>query len=134
MKLCTKCNKLKELSDFSESKSEKGYKQYRCRECNKAYREGRKELIKDYQLKHRFGISLETYNEMLHKQNNSCKICKTTCKTGKMLAVDHNHQTGNIRGLLCAYCNRALGLLHDDIHLFEESIKYLKEERKYGSK
>ena len=132
MKLCTKCNKVKELSAFSESKSEKGYKQYRCRECNKEYREGRKELIKDYQLKHKFGISLEHYNELLNNQNNSCKICRTQCKTGRMLAVDHNHKTGNIRGLLCSCCNRALGLLQDDVHLLEESIKYLKEDSKYG--
>ena len=134
MKLCTKCNKTKEVTAFSESKSEKGYKQYRCKECNKEYREGRKEIIKNYQLKHRFGLSLENYKELLKNQNNSCKICKIPCRTGKMLAVDHNHKTGNIRGLLCAYCNRALGLLNDDTQLLEEAIKYLNEERKYGNK
>ena len=134
MKLCTKCNEVKELSAFSESKSEKGYKQYRCRDCNKRYREGRKEIIRDYQLKHRFGISLDEYKEMLKNQNNSCKICNSVCKTGRSLAVDHNHKTGNIRGLLCAYCNRGIGLLHDDINLLEEAVKYLKNERKYGKK
>jgi len=42
------------------------------------------------------------------------------------LAVDHDHITGNVRGLLCSNCNRGLGLLKDDIKLFKKSIIYLK--------
>jgi Recombination endonuclease VII len=132
MKLCTKCNEIKPLSSFSESKSEKGYKQYRCKACNKEYREARKNIVKDYQLKYKFGISLDLYLQMLEEQNNACKICKSVCKTGRKLAVDHDHKTGNVRGLLCSKCNRALGLLNDDETILEEAIKYLKEQRKYG--
>jgi len=126
MKKCTKCDMLKPLSEFSESKSEKGYKQYRCKSCNKAYRETRKDLIREYQLQYKFGVSLELYNKMMEEQGNSCKICKKGCVTGRKLAVDHDHKTGKVRGLLCSPCNRALGYVNDDLNILSEAITYLK--------
>lgn len=81
-----------------------------------------------------FGISLETYHEMAKVQDYKCKICKQhECavdkKTGTVfsLAVDHCHNTGKVRGLLCMKCNRALGLLNDNESLLLEAVKYLKE-------
>jgi hypothetical protein len=133
MKKCTKCLLVKDTTEFSESKSEKGYKQYHCKVCNKEYRKLRKEESKDYQLKRKFGISLELYNELLKEQEYSCKICKLECKSGRSLAVDHDHKTGEVRGLLCMCCNRALGLFKDDVFFLEESIKYLQTRRKYGT-
>jgi len=59
--------------------------------------------------KRKYGITVEQYNQMLLAQNNTCKICKNTCKSGKNLAVDHCHTTGKVRGLLCATCNVNLG-------------------------
>jgi len=86
------------------------------------------------QLKSIFGISLKKYNLLLKKQNNKCLICKKQetvkdFRTSKIknLAVDHNHQTGKVRGLLCQYCNTALGYFKDDINRLENAIKYLKQ-------
>jgi len=70
---------------------------------------------------------------MLEQQNHACKICKQegfvigkNNHTAK-LAVDHCHDSGKIRGLLCHNCNRGLGLFKDSVHLLEASIKYLEE-------
>jgi hypothetical protein len=134
MKLCTKCGETKPLTEFSISKKEKHYKQYRCKACNYAYRQSRKEEIRNYQLQYKFGVSRAEYNKMLSAQNNTCKICKSVCPTGRLLAVDHDHTTGVIRGLLCAPCNTGLGFLKDDISLLEKAIEYLKESNNYATK
>ena len=78
--------------------------------------------------KSRYGITLENYEEMLEKQDFSCAICKIKENNGKRFDVDHDHRTGEIRGLLCHKCNKALGLMNDNTLLFHNSIKYLNGE------
>jgi len=75
----------------------------------------------------------KSYEEMLQKQNNVCAICnnpesmKSNNKDGpKKLAVDHCHNTGMIRGLLCHKCNVSLGSMNDSIERLEAAISYLK--------
>ena len=58
-------------------------------------------------LKQRYGITLEQYEQLLVKQEGVCSICHRVPRT-KPLAVDHDHKTGTVRGLLCLWCNRAL--------------------------
>jgi hypothetical protein len=80
-----------------------------------------------------FGITLDDYNTMLAGQNGVCAICgnseisfdKRTGNT-RSLSVDHNHQTGQIRGLLCGKCNKMIGLAKDTIKILEQAINYLK--------
>jgi hypothetical protein len=85
-----------------------------------------------HQLK-KFGLTKEKYNVILKQQNNACAICNTkTSQVSKnnticRLAVDHDHKTGKVRGLLCGSCNRALGLLKDSISNLQNAISYLKE-------
>jgi hypothetical protein len=75
-------------------------------------------------LKHKFNISLEDYKLMLKNQNNKCKICKKEEVTkNRLLAVDHCHQTGKIRGLLCTSCNTKLGWYENNT---DQIRKYLK--------
>ena len=76
-------------------------------------------------LKKRFGITVDQYAEMLDKQQGSCAICRTECVTGKRLAVDHCHETGRIRGLLCFNCNIGLGKFKDSTKMLETAIAYL---------
>lgn len=67
------------------------------------------EQHKDYVLKRTYGISLERYNEILREQNDSCALCgKHKSHFKKSLAVDHNHKTKKIRGLVCFHCNFSL--------------------------
>lgn len=68
-----------------------------------------------WKLRTRYGITPERYDEMLAEQNNRCAICGGTDVrgTGANLSVDHNHRTGEVRGLLCQPCNLALGHLEE---------------------
>lgn len=59
-------------------------------------------------LKHRYGITVEQYDEMLAAQGGHCALCPWEPSDGKVLAVDHDHETGRVRGLLCRGCNLAL--------------------------
>ena len=89
--------------------------------------ENKKEVNKRNNLKARYNISVEVYDNMLTNQGNTCKICGIdSCKTGKAFAVDHCHTTNKIRGLLCSNCNTALGLMSDDVARMKKAIKYLK--------
>ena len=79
-------------------------------------------------LKRNFNISDIEYNIMFNKQNGSCKICNTHQSNLKFrLCVDHNHKTGQVRGLLCSKCNSALGLLQDSSQLLRVAANYIEE-------
>ncbi len=76
-----------------------------------------------------YAISDEFYEDMKARQNNCCDICgKHASENKQALAIDHCHDTGKIRGLLCSTCNLALGYLNDNINLFANAIKYLNKE------
>ena len=104
------------------------------REYQKNYRENNKDKRKNGMLKLRFNLTLEEYNAMLEAQGGVCKICsnpETTKKNNsdevRMLCVDHDHNTGQVRGLLCNKCNRALGHYEATKPRAQEFEKYLEE-------
>jgi hypothetical protein len=122
---CKGCGIVKVPEDFYHKAD--GYRQGACKECcrkkqtayNRALliadplynkRENVRKAAQKSRLKLKFGITLERYNEILMNQNGVCKICKSG-PTGRftVLAVDHDHSTGAIRGLLCTRCNLRLG-------------------------
>lgn len=74
-------------------------------------------------LKKFYGLSLEGYEKMLIQQNGCCLICSIKMNSPH---VDHCHETGRIRGLLCATCNGGLGMFKDCVPLLEKAIGYLK--------
>lgn len=77
-------------------------------------------------LARKFGITPDEYDRMLEAQGNVCAICNAPCATGRRLAVDHDHRTGAIRGLLCFRCNVVLGKFDDDLDLFASATTYLR--------
>jgi hypothetical protein len=81
---------------------------------------------REYHLQTNYGISIDTYTNLLKKQNNRCAICGNEPHTKRKLCVDHCHVTGNIRGLLCDSCNTALGKFQDSIEILDKAKKYLK--------
>jgi hypothetical protein len=119
-KICSKCELPKDLEAFYKRSSSPDGKANQCKVCDNKIRQNSR-MLKEYKLS-------ETDYEVLKKvQNNSCAICGTHQKhLLTKLAVDHNHSTGTYRGLLCGACNRALGLLKDDISMLEKSIMYLR--------
>lgn len=79
-----------------------------------------------YELKQNYGISLDTYNAMLAEQSVRCAICKRSEPGGRgRFHVDHCHDTGTIRGLLCHACNLGIGQLKHSAEILKEAIKYI---------
>ena len=71
-------------------------------------------------------MSLEEFEAILKSQGYACGVCRSQIPRGKGLwHVDHDHRTGKIRGLLCHYCNLALGHFKDDERVMQEAIQYL---------
>lgn len=78
-------------------------------------------------LRERYGISVEEYNSLFDFQDGRCAICEThqiDLKT--RLCVDHCHDTGEVRGLLCHSCNVSVGLMQDNAHRFKRAAEYLE--------
>ena len=80
-------------------------------------------------LKHKYGLSLETYEGLLAAQNNGCAICGEPCGVRGKLSVDHDHQTGKVRGLLCHECNVGLGAFRDNPQRLLAAAEYLQLKR-----
>jgi tRNA(Ile2) C34 agmatinyltransferase TiaS len=77
-----------------------------------------------------YGITVEQFNEMLERQNGVCAICgEDNSRFGKRLAIDHDHDTGVVRGLLCNSCNGALGLFKDDEATLLKALDYIQKGR-----
>lgn len=89
------------------------------------HKEKAKQYSTQYNRKRRTGITNEQYEEKLKHQNGVCAICKDVCT--RALAIDHNHTTGQLRGLLCNKCNRGIGYLKDDVATLQRAVDYLKE-------
>lgn len=116
-KICTKCGELK-LYDSEYFNLPRNRKTSACKKCLNVSREDRRKrdpekyklLLRDKKLRQKFGITIETLQQMTARQNNQCFICGGTNKNNiHPLGVDHNHETGQIRKLLCSQCNTALG-------------------------
>jgi hypothetical protein len=90
----------------------------------------RPELIRNGNLKRRFGLSHLEYDEMFRAQDGLCAICKLPetfiGKGGDVirLAVDHDHETGKVRALLCRSCNIKLGVIENDMNFVALAIEY----------
>ena len=126
MKHCKKCDTKKSKNEFSANRAKFDGLQPWCKSCKSTHqKEANPSVRKGYHLKHMFGITIEDYNTMLEDQEGACAICKKPEDT-KSLAVDHDHTTGRVRGLLCAKCNKAIGLLQDNENLLYSAIDYLR--------
>ncbi len=74
-------------------------------------------------LMHRYGLTEDSYNELLRAANGCCQICK---RKMKKLHIDHDHETGKVRGLLCMTCNQGLGKLGDTLERLLVAVEYLR--------
>ena len=103
MKCCPRCGSEKPV----------GYQNSWCRPCKADHERKRRkdnpDSWRNAHYKYYYGITVDDYNVMLENQQGVCAICGKIDSHGIRLAVDHNHQTKEVRGLLCAYCNGRLG-------------------------
>lgn len=95
------------------------------REIQKKWYRKNQDITRNSRLKYVYGITLSEYENMLKAQNGVCAICFHVSDDGKNLCVDHNHDTGEVRGLLCSKCNTAIGLLKENTDYLLSAIKYL---------
>jgi hypothetical protein len=109
-----------------------------CTEGRRDYRQS-KEAMRHYGLTSNYGISLTDYSEMYKLQDGRCAICDQP-ETGKdrygnvrPLAVDHCHDSGKVRGLLCYACNSMLGQAKDRVEVLAAGIEYLTKHSKDAS-
>lgn len=131
LKRCPSCETPKPLIAYWNDRHTADGKGSYCIECASSakradYAERRVELLLRTQAR-KFGVTVEWLEETLLAQGGVCAICQRPCVSGRALAVDHNHQTGAIRGLLCANCNRALGLLQDSTSVVMSALLYLQK-------
>lgn len=147
-KACRRCGVVKQLAEFSLSRraTESTNAVYRS-DCKVCCSERAKQWIaanperasankRKSNLAKNYGLTVAEYDALLRKQGGVCAVCgkdepNAHGRTGKRfrLAVDHCHETGKVRGLLCQKCNRAIGLLGDDPVLMRKAIGYLLRHR-----
>ena len=156
MKTCTVCKEDKPFTEFYVARIQKdgvtptyfGY----CKKCGSEKhkkrwdslskgekqemgRQGRErmgvEYHKNYKLKSRYGIDTEILKEMLDKQDHKCYTCGTEIEYqgDNSAQVDHDHETGKVRKLLCRPCNTSLGLLQENTETFQRMINYINENK-----
>lgn len=149
-KKCSCCKKVKSWGDFY--KRSDGYGDGLGSRCKKCVREAatesakrnpvgcKKAQIKYYktakgklmrkkiELKRYYGLSIEDWDKMFAEQQGCCAICgKHQSELKRALEVDHNHQTGCVRKLLCGRCNRLVGSMENALELVDVVLDYLKE-------
>lgn len=133
-KQCSKCKQELPLDDFIRRKLKGGRWGHVswCRPCRnaKAKQDWTDGCIRDSVYRRKFGIGIEDYNAMFSAQGGRCAICNTDQPTGHgakngRFSVDHDHATGEVRGLLCAGCNTALGGFKDNVEVMKNAIHYI---------
>lgn len=87
-----------------------------------------KDQVRCNTLRRNYGISLERYNAILEAQGFKCSMCPTPHTDDNKLHVDHCHDTGRVRGLLCMSCNTGIGKLNHDINTLNAAIAYLQKD------
>ena len=131
-KQCTKCKEVKDLDSFGNRSASKDGKRYQCKQCvsrrhkeryanDIEYRERIMERTRKRDIEKQFNISVEEYTEYM--KNAECSICESK----ERLVLDHCHNSGKIRGVLCRTCNTGIGHLRDSPELVSRALYYLQE-------
>lgn len=136
-KVCNKCHQTKAVTEYHKSTANKGGRKPVCKQCaskrKQDWYQGNKDTsdrkARTYAIRRDYGITKETYDILMAQAGTHCKICynrytEGNSKFGKTL--DHCHTTGNIRGVICQACNKALGKVRDNPETLSNLINYLK--------
>ena len=128
--ICASCKKEKPFIEFGTTEAPKNWFHYTCKMCMKL--RTRFSKMKTY-----YGINKTSFIDIFNKQNKSCAICKIALNitdNEKMrsttLCVDHNHETGKFRGILCNNCNRGIGFLQDNEDILLSAYNYIIAHKK----
>lgn len=130
-KTCSTCRLVLPLDAFNKNRSFKDGLANQCRDCltesRRKYREAHPELHQARHVKNRYGIALETYEAMVVATDGKCPVCgEVPGPPWNKFDVDHDHETGRVRGLLCRGCNLALGGARDNPAILRALADYLE--------
>lgn len=143
-KVCTKCRRDLPLEAFSKNARTRDGRDFRCKDCRNLaageyrrthravlveranrWRQEHPEYHREKQReRYQRGRDLKGYSELYAKQNGRCAICGIPQES---FHLDHDHSTGQTRGLLCQPCNMALGLFRDSVLILQAAVDYLEE-------
>lgn len=133
-KMCNDCRQVKPAVDFYARRDRPGGLKPYCKPCTslryqnrKAKYEPNRDATRANWRKFKYGITAEEYQQKLDAQDGLCAICNGPQVSDKALAVDHNHETGAVRDLLCNSCNGGLGLFKDSPALLDRAAEYLRK-------
>ncbi len=111
VKVCSRCLREKPRGAFYRLARAKSGRASACKECKKQYEQTKQARLLDQQRhrKSKYGITIAEWNRLHREQQNCCAICGVhESRLSRQLDVDHDHDTGRVRGLLCNYCNKIL--------------------------
>lgn len=112
-KKCSHCQVIKPIQEFGRRRAAKDGRAHYCRYCTN--------LTTKWRRRRRYGLTDEEYWRLAVAQDRRCGACREAVE----LVIDHDHATGNVRGLLCNPCNKALGFLRDDLTRIKGLLDYL---------
>lgn len=133
--ICVLCSKELPIMDFTFKSKPLGLRHNYCKPCGRTRRHNNPKYAESKRraaLKFHYGITLEDYGKLLAEQEGKCKLCGTETpgnKRCKNFNVDHDHQTGEIRGLLCGPCNLIVGYVEKSPELVIKILAYLKSSK-----
>lgn len=135
MKWCSRCKETKAVELFYTEKS--GSPTADCKECRKAkvskwYYSGKQDVVKNNNLRFKYGMTLEEFKGMEKVHGGLCAVCRKPDRR-RALHVDHDHATGIVRGLLCSDCNNGLGAFRDNSALMRAAADYIEGKNQIAS-
>ena len=142
MKTCAKCKTPKDLNSFNLARKRKDGRNPYCKECRRTERQSTRyqDYLKKYTrcvleknpqynrqvlVKSKYGLTLDQIEDIFTLQGRKCLICGVTDIPSDKWAVDHDHSTGEVRGILCKKCNSGIGFLGDSIDTILNAYNYL---------
>lgn len=127
MRHCTMCGHEGPAEDFAKNGT--SGRRGQCKPCaakrSLAWYHANPERRRAYLLKRDFGLTVAEHDRLLAEQGGVCAICRRACSSGRALAVDHDHDSDAVRGLLCSNCNNGLGRFGDDPNRLFAAAMYI---------
>jgi hypothetical protein len=151
MKNCSKCKQTLAIEEFGIDNSKRDGRSPSCKPCQRirtrAYHASHREkrladarawkdrnpdkvkANKRTQTLRRYGLDEAGFQALLDSQDGKCAICRSSDPNGRNWSVDHNHDSGEVRAILCGSCNVLIGMAHEDSGVLRAAIHYLDKEQ-----
>lgn len=131
-RVCKQCGKTQPIVEFYFYNKKKQIRRRICKSCHvkqvRLYYQDNKAAKRDFQLQNKYGIDLGDAYLMEEEQGGKCALCDYEFKDDDFV-VDHNHNTGKVRALLCQSCNITVGQFETNRHRITQILGYIQDGR-----